>query len=70
MIRLFFKFFLLTVLVLLLSKWAFEQLLARQEFADRERVVTGVHLWGMRLLARQLLITPEDRRKNILGKIQ
>ncbi|MFM9062523.1 MAG: ATP-binding protein [Pirellula sp.] len=70
MIRLFFKFFLLTVLVLLLSKWAFEQLLARQEFADRERVVTGVHLGGMRLVARQLLINPEDRRENILGKIQ
>jgi len=70
MIRLFFKFFLLTVLVLLLSKWAFEQLLARRVYADRQRVVTGVHLGGMRLVARQLLTTPEDRRENILGKIQ
>jgi len=70
MIRLFSKFFLLTVLVLLLSKWAFEQLLARRVYADRQRVVTGVHLGGMRLVARQLLTTPEDRRGNILGKIQ
>jgi two-component system sensor histidine kinase RstB len=70
MIRLFFKFFLLTVLVLLLSKWAFEQLLASRVYADRERVVTGVHLGGMRLVARQLLTTPEDRRENILSKIQ
>jgi two-component system sensor histidine kinase RstB len=70
MIRLFFKFFLLTVLVLLLSKWAFEQLLARRVYADRQRVVTGVHLGGMRLVARQLQTTPEDRRDNILGKIQ
>lgn len=70
MIRLFFKFFLLTVLVLLLSKWAFEQLLAKRVYADRQRVVTGVHLGGMRLVARQLLTTPEDRRENTLDKIQ
>lgn len=70
MIRLFFKFFLLTVLVLLFSKWAFEQLLASRVYADRQRVVTGVHLGGMRLVARQLLTNPEDSRKNILSKIQ
>ncbi|MCE2813957.1 MAG: ATP-binding protein [Planctomycetaceae bacterium] len=70
MIRLFFKFFLLTVLVLLFSKWAFEQLLASRVYADRQRVVTGVHLGGMRLVARQLLSGPEDRRENILSKIQ
>jgi two-component system sensor histidine kinase RstB len=70
MIRLFIKFFLLTVLVLLVSKWAFEELLARRVYADRERVITGVHLGGLRLVARQLMITPEDRREAILDKIQ
>jgi hypothetical protein len=54
----------------LASKWTFEALLARQTTADRERVVTGVHLGGMRLVARELQISPEDRRESILQKIQ
>jgi len=70
MIRLFFKFFLLTVLILMVSKWTFESLLARQLYRDRERVITGVHLGGMRLVADQLHAVSADDRDRILSKIQ
>lgn len=70
MIRLFLKLFLLMVLTLWVSKWVFESLYARQSYLDRQRVITGVHLGGMRLIANQLLTAPEDRRDAMLGKIQ
>ena len=43
MIRLFLKFFLLIILILYATKWSFEAILARQQFSDRERVITKVH---------------------------
>lgn len=70
MIRLFLKFFILTVLILLVSKWTFEALLVRQIYRDRERVITGVHLGGMRLVAEQLQSVETDRRDAVLSKIQ
>ena len=70
MIRLFIKFFLLIILVQLGSKWAFEKLFERQVAADRERVITSVHLGGMRLVTQQLLTTPDGRREAVLDQIQ
>jgi two-component system sensor histidine kinase RstB len=70
MIRLFIKFFLLIILVQFGSKWAFEKLYERKVAADRERVITGVHLGGMRLVTQQLLTTPDGGREAVLDQIQ
>jgi two-component system sensor histidine kinase RstB len=70
MIRLFIKFFLLIILVQLGSKWAFEKLFERQVAADRERVITSVHLGGMRMIAQQLLTTPDESREAVFTKIE
>ena len=70
MIRLFIKFFLLIILVQFGAKWAFEKLYERKVAADRERVITGVHLGGMRLVTQQLLTTPDGGREAVLDQIQ
>lgn len=70
MIRLFLKFFLLIILILYATKWSFEAILARQQFSDRERVITKVHLGGMHLIANELNLAPEDRVEALLEKIR
>jgi two-component system sensor histidine kinase RstB len=70
MSRLFAKLLLLIILVLLGSKLAFEWLYSSQLVADRERVITSLHLGGGRLVAQQLLTTPLDRRDEVLHGLQ
>lgn len=56
-IRLFLKFFVLLMVILLAVKWTFEKFLDMQVYSDRDRIVAGlveVQLDGLRSLSKEL----------------